>query len=392
MILAKTVPSIGIPIFYFFVGSLAIWFSNTMLFNYLMPITNLTLDQAETILTLKGIFYVALTAGFLFFLISAYTRHLNHEKNEARTLFAQNPNPMWVFEPKTQKIILVNEAACWAYGYTEAEFLQLSLLDLRPKSEHQKLLADVQAVKSGLSDRGEWLHQNKSGEQFYVNIFSSDITHRGKTCRLVTAVNIDKIKRAELDRQNFKLAIDNSALTCIIDLNQVIKEVNDRFADFFQYTKDDLIGKNHSLIISRLQNADFLRQMANLPLSGKAWRADVHAQKKDGSYCWMDVAITPVLDAMGKMYNIMLVGNDITERKNLEHRIIRQNQKLTEIAWQQSHGVRKPLATILGLCHLLLDHEHNTEEDTKLCIDYLYQTAQELDVIVHKVLEQTDHE
>lgn len=44
---------------------------------------------------------------------------------------------------------------------------------------------------------------------------------------------------------------------------------------------------------------------------------------------------------------------DITERKNAEMRVLAQNHKLSEIASLQSHQVRKPIASILGLISLI---------------------------------------
>jgi len=45
--------------------------------------------------------------------------------SELGVLFEDNPNPMWVFEIATLRILKVNKAAVASYGYSEKEFLTM---------------------------------------------------------------------------------------------------------------------------------------------------------------------------------------------------------------------------------------------------------------------------
>ena len=45
-------------------------------------------------------------------------------------LFHAHPQPMWVCDPATGVILAVNGAATRAYGYTETEFLAMTVYDL----------------------------------------------------------------------------------------------------------------------------------------------------------------------------------------------------------------------------------------------------------------------
>ena len=44
----------------------------------------------------------------------------------------------WLFEIDTLKFLRVNEAAVRQYGYSHEEFAQMTTMDIRPESEHEK--------------------------------------------------------------------------------------------------------------------------------------------------------------------------------------------------------------------------------------------------------------
>ena len=58
-----------------------------------------------------------------------------------RQMFSENPYPMWVFDAETLRFLDVNETALALYGYTRAEFLALSVLDLQPAEERSHVQA-----------------------------------------------------------------------------------------------------------------------------------------------------------------------------------------------------------------------------------------------------------
>ncbi len=66
-------------------------------------------------------------------------QQLKESEKRYSDLFRLNPQPMWVYDPATLKIVQVNKAAIDHYGYTEEEFLGLTIMDLRPEDEVQRL-------------------------------------------------------------------------------------------------------------------------------------------------------------------------------------------------------------------------------------------------------------
>ena len=56
-------------------------------------------------------------------------------------LFESNPHPMWVFDTETLAFLAVNRAAVEHYGYSREEFLGMTIADIRPPEEAERLIA-----------------------------------------------------------------------------------------------------------------------------------------------------------------------------------------------------------------------------------------------------------
>ena len=56
-----------------------------------------------------------------------------------RLLFVNNPLPMWVFDLESGRFMAVNAEACRHYGYDEAEFLGMTIADIRPPEDVSRL-------------------------------------------------------------------------------------------------------------------------------------------------------------------------------------------------------------------------------------------------------------
>ncbi len=375
-----------IPLFYLFLGLVWIKFSDDFVFSLTKHL------QADDILLIskqKGFFYVVVTSILLFYLIRISTRRLVSVKRDFERLFEKHPKPMWIYDLETSNILLVNEAACREYGYTREEFLTLSLYDLRPKSEHERLKENLRNNTSeGYSNSGEWLHKNKGGETFYVNIFSHDTLYGGRKCRIVTTINIHQLTMLQLHKNNIQSAIDNATLVSITDTNGVILEVNDKFCQVSQWAREELLGRTHAALNSDHHDVPFWQNMWQTILAGKTWKCDVKNRAKDGSFYWLDTVITPLLDRDGRIYRFMEISYVITERKQLEQRMCRKNEQLEEIAWIHSHKVRGPTATILGLCQLLAQ-EGITFDEREQYIALLHKSAMRLDEMIHKIVENS---
>lgn len=91
------------------------------------------------------------------------------------------------------------------------------------------------------------------------------------------------------------------------------------------------------------------------------------------------------LSIIARTVNILRV---LIESKRTEESIMEQNHRLQTIANISSHELRRPVATIMGLVNLF-DDEDLQNPMNKEIINHLDTTSQELDGVIHSIVERT---
>src|SRR6266567_902930 len=122
---------------------------------------------------------------------------LHDSERKYRLLFETNPEPMFVYDFETLRILAVNGAAVARYGHTEAEFLALTIRDIRPVEEQGRLeqeLArrpDEGAIRTGVR------HRAKDGRLFEVDLVARPLEFAGRRARLVLARDVTAQRHLE---------------------------------------------------------------------------------------------------------------------------------------------------------------------------------------------------
>jgi PAS domain S-box-containing protein len=141
-------------------------------------------------------------------------RSLSESELRYRKLFELNPLPTWIYNLETLRFLAVNRAAIETYGYSQKEFLSMTILDIRPPEEVPALIQNLATPDATKKEYGIWHHRKKDGSIMPVEITSSSFEYSGKPARFVIAVDITERKRAEKERQEFtgQLAAANREL------------------------------------------------------------------------------------------------------------------------------------------------------------------------------------
>ncbi len=118
------------------------------------------------------------------------------------------------------------------------------------------------------------------------------------------------------------------------------------------------------------------------------WDAAYKMLVKNGSYKHVYNRGHIIYNEEGKALSIIGAIQDVSVLKEREIEILKQNNKLKEIAQISSHELRRPVTSILGLVSLF-NTEDLSDENNRMVIAYLEQATQELDDVIHTIVAKT---
>jgi PAS domain S-box-containing protein len=158
-------------------------------------------------------------------LVEERTAELRTSEERYRELFDSNPLPVWVYALDTLSFLAVNDAAIRHYGYSRAEFLGLTLTEIRPLEEIPAFLEEIHKPGGGRDQ--VWHHLTKDGTVIAVELMAHPIQFEGRAANLV--VVFDVTGRRDLEerlRQAQKMeAIGQLTGGIAHDLNNVLTAV-----------------------------------------------------------------------------------------------------------------------------------------------------------------------
>ena len=133
--------------------------------------------------------------------IKNYAEELKLSQKRFKDLFSLSPQPMWLYEKETFKICEINKAAINHYGYSEEEFLNMTIMDITPDSDKQRtkqIISERKSLKDP-DDNHVFRHIKKNGEIIEVQIYSTLLEIDDKEYTLVVAIDITEKRRHEHD-------------------------------------------------------------------------------------------------------------------------------------------------------------------------------------------------
>lgn len=99
--------------------------------------------------------------------------------------------PMWIYDRDSLRFLAVNDAAVRQYGYSRRQFLEMTILDIRPLEDISKLLRHT--LNLGVphaNSQGKWRHCRKGGCVFEVEVTSWQLMFEGRAAEMVLAVPV----------------------------------------------------------------------------------------------------------------------------------------------------------------------------------------------------------
>ncbi len=254
-------------------------------------------------------------------------------------LFQVSPVPMLVFDTKSFKFIIVNDAAVKLYGYTKEEFLAETIRLIQPAQ---------------YTEGPEIKHITKKGKIIYVNIERTIINFEGTEAILMVSSDITeevKIKNTlKTAAQRFKSMIQNGAdMVSLISPEHNYIYLSPALLKFYTGDIDStmMIGKNIRDFVHENDYERLETLLSDIYLKKNIQLTPFRLRNADGEWRWIETLVTNMLNdpAVG---GIICNSRDVTERISNEAKI-----KLTV---EKYNIISKATSDAIWDWNLLTDH------------------------------------
>lgn len=308
-----------------------------------------------------------------------------------RYLFINNPNPLWIYDLETLQFLAVNHAAIDKYGYSEKEFLSMTIADIRPPEDIEKLLNSTRRVRRRYSHSEGWRHIKKDGSVIFVNISGHGIEYNHRKAELVMAhdvtAEVQSRQEVMMAKMNLDALINNIRdLIWSVDKNYQVISANASFERLTEIAFKRKLSSGDSVLVSNSGKETINTWKAHYDkvLAGESIIFNTLVSILQRTF---EIRMRPIIHS-NEIVGAVCLGRDIQRRVDSEKRMILQNQELREIVSLASHEIRGPVASLMGLVDLF-NYENFSDPFNAEVVRNVKVPVQQLDSVIHMIVEKS---
>jgi PAS domain S-box-containing protein len=295
-------------------------------------------------------------------------KDITERKQTEKTLKESEDKYRTIFETTGTATMIVDEDAVISMVNTEFEkIFGFAKEEIEGTQNWEKFIVEDALVRMGgyhelrrnNPDAAPWNYEvrgiDKRGN--LKDLFLTISVIPGTKKSVVSILDITDRKRAEQERILLATAIEQAAEgITIIDRDGMIQYANPASEHISGYTREELIGQNHSILRSSKYDRAFYEAMMDKLARGEMWTGQMFNEKKDGTPYKVEASISPIRDNTGTIVYYVMIARDVTREAELETQL-RQVQKMEAIgtlAGGIAHDFNNILAAIMGYTEMAL--------------------------------------
>lgn len=233
--------------------------------------------------------------------------------SDAIILTDHNSGQIKSLNAKARKLLNINEEVS-DYRFTDEVFT--SFKSQEEKKSHAKALNDFGV------DSYETTKKLHNGEIKYFKIYCTLINIGKDVFHQSIVHDLTEHKLLELQLQQTSKVFDHTIEGIIItDLQGVVVSVNESFTKITGYSKEEIIGKNPSILQSKKHDKNFYKKLWHDVTKKGIFKGEIWNKKKDGTVYPEWIAISTIYDEEGKPVQYVAVFSDFSEMKKTQNEL-----------------------------------------------------------------------
>lgn len=197
----------------------------------------------------------------------------------------------------------------------------------KPTFETGEVNSIMQSRGVNYADLTAYPIRNERGDVIEVVVFIMDITER-----ILYQEETLSLYKEVIQTKDYLEGIINSSADAIVtcDLNGMVTSWNQSAERIFGFTEAEAAGRFLPFVPGDAMNAEL--QNIDLVRKGEMVRyLETIRMRKGGALFEASISLSPIKDASGSVVGICSITRDISEKKRVEHELIRKTQEMSRL-------------------------------------------------------------